>query len=114
MRLPVGDSTLDPVMRERVDLLLASLRAGASMPPSAEVAATRLGIPLALLDQLRSSGELVWVAPRIDYPRETWAEITSRLDRLAAAAPLSVRAVRDELGTTRRHAEAILRSWRRA
>jgi hypothetical protein len=75
--------------------------------------AARLGIPAALVDQLRAAGELIAAGPRIDYPRDAWTEISDRLDRLAAAAPLSVRDVRDELGTTRRHAEAILRHWNR-
>jgi len=52
------------------------------------------------------------VAPGIDYPRATWAEITERLDRLAASDQLSVRRIRDELASTRRHAEAILRRHR--
>jgi hypothetical protein len=99
---------LDPTMRARVVQLLASLRDAGATPPPAEVMAKRLGIPVALLDQLRASGELVSAGPRIDYPRDAWAEIKTRLDRLATAQHLSVRLVRDELDTTRRHAEAIL------
>lgn len=109
VRLAGGPPGLDPVMRERLDQLLAALREAGSTPPSTESVASRLGIPSALVDQLRAAGDLVPVGPRIDYPRQTWAEITTRLDRLAAAAPLSGRRVRDELQTTRRHAEAILR-----
>ena len=112
VRLAAGGPALDQVMRERIDLLLDALRAGAFIPPPAEIVAKGLGIPLALLDQLRLSGELVRIGPRIEYPRESWSEITSRLDRLAVATRLSVRAVRDDLGITRRHAEAILRSRR--
>ena len=111
VRLSGGPAPLDATMRGRVDALLAALREGGATPPSAEGMAARLGVPIALVDQLRSSGELVRLAPRIDYSRERWVEITSRLDRLAAFAPLSVRTVRDELGTSRRHAEAILRGW---
>ena len=44
-------------------------------------------------------------------PREKWLEIARGIDDLAAAGNASVREVRDGLGTTRRHAEAILRHW---
>ena len=104
-------SKLDPIMRERVDQLLATLGAGGATPPPAERVAARLGIPGALVEQLRAAGELVAVGPRIDYPRAAWAALSAQLDRLAAETPLSVRGVRDALGTTRRHAEAIVR-WR--
>lgn len=113
VRLAESGSTLDPIMRERVDRFMATLRAAGAVPPPAEGVAARLGIPAALVDQLRASGELVAAAPRIDYPREAWAEISGQLDRLATDVPLSVRLVRDELGTPRRHAEAVLRHWNR-
>lgn len=106
--------SLDPIMRERMALLLATLAAEGVKPPAADTVATRLGIPPALVDQLRSAGELVAVAPRIDYPRDVWVQISHRLDRLAADGAPSVRKVREELGTARRHAEAILRHWNRA
>ena len=93
---------------------MATLREAGGTPPAAEVVATRLGIPAALLIQLRVSGELVSLAPRIDYPRDAWGAIYAQLDQLAATSPLSVRLVRDRLGTTRRHAEAILRHWNQA
>jgi hypothetical protein len=101
-------------MRERVDQLLTILAAGGSTPPAAESIGTRLGIPPALIDQLRGAGELISVAPRIDYPRAAWLEISHRLDLLAEAGAPSVRRVRDEMGTARRHAEAILRHWNRS
>jgi hypothetical protein len=105
---------LDRTMSARVVQLLATLREAGATPPPAEAIAKRLGIPVALLDQLRASGELVSAGPRIDYSRDGWATIVAGLDRLAAMSPLSVRLVRDQLGTTRRHAEAILRHWNRA
>jgi selenocysteine-specific elongation factor len=113
VRLPSGSSRLDPIMRERLDRLVATLAAGGASPPVAERVAARLGIPPALVDELRATGELVAVGPRIDYPRTSWLAIAEVLDRLAAADALSVRRVRDELGSSRRHAEAILRQWNR-
>ncbi len=113
MRLADSDASLDPVMRERVELLLATLTAAGSQPPSAEGVASRLGIPVALLDQLRQSGELVSLGPRIDVTRDAWEGIAARLDRLAAEGPVSVAGVRDDLGTARRFAERILQHWNR-
>jgi hypothetical protein len=113
VRLPDAAPPLDPVMRQRVDELLGTLVAAGSMPSAADAVARRLGIPPSLVDQLRSAGELVPVAPRIDYPRSVWADISRRLDRLSSDGAVSVRGVRDELATTRRHAEAILRHWNR-
>jgi hypothetical protein len=99
-------------MRERVDELLRTLGQAGATPPPAERVAIRLGIPGALLGQLRASGELVAVAPGIDFSRGSWGDITGRLDRLATQGELSVRRIRDELRSTRRHAEAILRRHR--
>ena len=98
-------------MRERVDLLLATLTAAGAAPPPAEGVAARLGIPAALVDQLRAAGELVSVGPRIDLTRESWDRVAARLDRLAASGPLSVALVRDDLDTARRFAERILQHW---
>jgi hypothetical protein len=113
VRLPEGRPSLDPIMRERVDQLLATLASGGATPAPAAAVATRLGIPPALVDQLRAAGELISVAPRIDYPRDEWLEISRRLDRLATDGPLTVRIVRDDLDTARRFAEAILQHWNR-
>jgi hypothetical protein len=111
VQLAEGRPSLDSIMRERVDRLLATLTAGGASPPPADGVATRLGIPPGLLDQLRRAGELVAVAPRIDYPRAAWLAIARGVDDLAVDGTPSVRQVRDGLGTTRRHAEAILRHW---
>jgi hypothetical protein len=113
IRLPEGAAVLDPIMRGRVDALVETLAAASPAPPAAEAVARRLGIPAHLVDQLRVAGELVAVAPRIDYPRDSWIEISGRLGRLAADGPPSVKGVRDAFGTGRRHAEAILRHWNR-
>jgi hypothetical protein len=114
VQLPDGAPSLDPIMRQRLDQLLATLAAGGAMPPAAESVGARLGIPPAVIDQLRAAGELISIDPRIDYPRAAWLEISHRLDLLADAGAPSIRRVRDELGTARRHAEAILRHWNRS
>jgi hypothetical protein len=114
VRLSASEPELEPIMGERVDRLMAELGSAGAMPPPVDGVAARLGIPAALVAQLRASGRLVETGPRMDYPSEAWAEISDRLDRLASDVPLSVAVVRDALGTSRRHAEAILRHWNRA
>lgn len=114
VRLPDHEPGLGAAMRERVDRLLGGLNEAGAVPPPLDALAARLGVPPTVVAQLRSAGEVVSVAPGIDYPRATWAEITSRLDRLARGGPLSVARVRDDLRATRRHAEAILHRYRDA
>jgi len=113
VRLPSHRPGLDPVMRERADRLLDGLRAAGADAPRVDGLAARLGITPAVLAQLRRSGELVDIGSGVDYPREVWSSITARVDRLATRGPLNVARVRDELRTSRRHAEAIL-AFRRA
>jgi hypothetical protein len=113
VRLSSHRPTLDPVMRERADRLLEGLREAGADPPRVDGLAARLGITPAVLAQLRRSGELISVGAGMDYPRDVWASIGARVDRLAARGPLNVARLRDELRTSRRHAEAIL-AFRRA
>jgi hypothetical protein len=113
VRLPAHRPGLDPVMRERADRLLDGLREAGAEPPRVDGPAARLGIPPAVLAQLRRNGELVAIAPGIDYPGDVWASLADRVDRMTERGPLSVARLRDELRTTRRHAEAIL-AYRRA
>jgi hypothetical protein len=112
VRLADHRPRLEPVMRERVDRLLAGLRQAGPNPPRVDAVAARLGIPEAVLAGLRSAGELVPLAAGIDYPRDSWEALRERVDRVAASGPLTVARVRDQLRTTRRHAEAILAGWR--
>jgi hypothetical protein len=99
---------LDPELRERVERLLDGLREAGAQPPRLDGIAARLGVTPPVLAQLRQSGELVQVAAGIDYPRDVWDALRTRVDRLARSGPLSVARLRDELRTSRRHAEAII------
>jgi hypothetical protein len=110
--LPDHRPNMDPEMRERVDRLLDGLRESRAEPPRIDGIAARLGITPAVLSQLRQSGELVSVAPGIDYPRDVWEWIGERLNGMGRGGVLNVGHARDELRTTRRHAEAILAYWR--
>jgi hypothetical protein len=59
-----------------------------------------------VVDQLRQAGVLRSIGPGIDYPADTWAMIAARVSDMRGAR--GVARVRDELRTSRRHAEAIL------
>ena len=113
LRLPDHTPTLlDPEMRERVTRLMADLATAGAQPPRVDGVAARIGVPAGVVDQLRAAGELVQMAEGIDYPRALADELRARLDEMASKGPLSVARVRDELHTSRRHAEALLRSRR--
>ncbi len=101
----------DPVMRERVDRLMDGLREVGADVPRVEALGARLGIPTGVLDQLRSSGELVHLGEGIDYPPDVLAGLMERVDAAARHGPLNVARLRDELRVSRRHAEALL-GWR--
>jgi len=104
LRLAGHHTELGSSMRRRADALLAELRAAGASPPRAELAARRLGLPDGVVDALRRSGELVVLAPGIDLPRDI---VEPLLERLRGRG-LSVAQVRDELGTSRRYAAALL------
>lgn len=106
LRLPEAEPGLDPVMAERVETLLDGLRASGANPPRVDGIAARLGIPPNVVDQLRSSGVLRQIAPGIDFPADVWSALRSRVEEMRG--PMSVARLRDELRTSRRHAEAIL------
>jgi hypothetical protein len=99
---------LDPQMRDRVARLMTGLREAGAEPPRIDGVAARLGIPVGVVAQLRSARELVQVAEGIDYPRGIADELGARLDEMARVGPLTVSRVRDQLRTSRRHAEALI------
>jgi hypothetical protein len=105
VRLPDASPGLDPEMQERVDRLLEGLRAAGAEPPRVDGIAGRLGIPPTVIDQLRAAGVLRTIGPGIDYPSDVWSALRARVEGSGAQ---SVARLRDELHTSRRHAEAIL------
>lgn len=110
VRLPEHEPLLNPEMRKRVERLLVGLRSAGAEPPRVDALAARLGIPPPVIDQLRGAGELVELAPGIDYPRDVHDAFVQRLERMAARGPLNVARVRDELRASRRYADALLRA----
>ncbi len=106
IRLADARPGIDPAMAEKVAALLDGLRATGAEPPRVEGIAGRLGIPPTVIDQLRSAGQLRQIAPGIDYPADVWSTLRARVEGMRGT--VTVVRVRDELRTTRRHAEAIL------
>jgi hypothetical protein len=104
--LPGVAPSLEPEMAARVDQLMEGLRSAGASPPRVDGLAARLGIPPSVLDQLRAGGQLRQIAPGIDYPADVWSSLQARLEGMRG--PMSVARLRDELRTSRRHAEAIL------
>ena len=106
IRLADAKIGLDAEMAEKVAALLSGLRAAGAAPPRVDGIAARLGIPPTVIDQLRSGGQLRQIAPGIDYPAEVWSALRARVAGMPGT--ISIARLRDELHTSRRHAEAIL------
>ncbi len=106
IRLADAKTGLAPEMAEKVATLLDGLRAAGAEPPRVEGIAGRLGIPPAVVDQLRTAGQLRQIAPGIEYPADVWSALRVRVEGMSGT--LSIARLRDELHTSRRHAEAIL------
>lgn len=106
LRLADAKTGLDPGMTEKVAALLAGLCAAGAAPPRVDGIASRLGIPPTVIDQLRTGGQLRQIAPGIDYPADVWSALRARVASMPGT--ISIARLRDELHTTRRHAEAIL------
>ena len=110
--LPDVAPSLEPEMAERVDRLMEGLRSAGAEPPRVDGLAARLGIPPTVLDQLRAGGQLRHIAPGIDYPADVWSSLQARIEGMRG--PMSVARLRDDLHTSRRHAEAILEAVTRS
>ena len=95
-------------MEARVERLLEGLRSAGAAPPRVEALAARLGIPPNVMDQLRTAGVLRSIGPGIDYPADVWSSLQARVADMRG--PMSVARLRDELRTSRRHAEAIMQA----
>ncbi len=105
VRLPGRRPLLEGEARRAADALLAELDAAGASPPRAEAIARRLGVAAWIVAALRGGGELMSVAPGIDYSRSMLDRL---LAQLRAAQVSSVAEARDELDTTRRYAAALL------
>ena len=89
--------------------LLAHLDQGGSTPPSLTEALTASGGTRRLAAALAQDGRLVLLAPDIALPRQTYDDWFSTVRGLFETAPaVTVREVRDALGTSRKYALALL------
>lgn len=104
--LPESRPPMDPEMEARVERLLEGLRAAGAEPPRVDGLAGRLGITPTVIEHLRAGGVLRQIAPGIDYPADVWSALQVRVQGMGPSP--SIARVRDELRTSRRHAEAIL------
>lgn len=108
VRLPSHLAVLPDGWRQRADALVDVLRQESPTPPRAEAVARRLGLPEPALEHLRATGELVSVAPGIDYPSDVYAGLLGVARGLADDGTLTVAALRAAIGGTRRYASAII------
>lgn len=95
--------------RASADRLLAELRAAGASPPRVDAVARRLGIGPWVVDAMRQSGELISIGPGIEYPPDV---LDGLLARLRSAGSGTVAEARDELGTSRRFAAALMEALR--
>jgi hypothetical protein len=102
-------------MRRRADELLGELRAAGASPPRAAAVARRVGLPEPVLDHLRATGELVAVAPEIDYPDDVYRQLRDAALGFAGEHGRlpSVAEYRSAIGASRRYAAALLERIRR-
>lgn len=110
VRLPGQKPVLGHEMRRRADHLLAELREAGASPPRTAVVARRIGLPEAVVAHLRSGGELVAVAPDIDYPADVYQNLRDAVLAFAdehGRLP-SVAEYRGAIRASRRYAAALL------
>lgn len=89
--------------------LLAQLDQGGSAPPSLAEALSATGVSKRLATALAQDGRLVLLAPDIALSRRTYdAWLETVRDLFLAAPSVTVREVRDALGTSRKYALALL------
>ena len=100
---------LDEAEKRTARRLLAQLDRGGSAPPSLTEALTASGGTPRLAAALAQDGRLVSLAPDIALSRQTYDGWLDTVRDLFQAAPrVTVREVRDALGTSRKYALALL------
>jgi selenocysteine-specific elongation factor len=97
---------LDPALVASMDRLERALAVPA--PPGLAEAARVAGCPPDGVHRLERDGRIVVLEPDLAYATSTYGQLSSRALDLAAAAPLTPAAFRDDTGTSRKYVMAIL------
>ena len=106
LRDPARPAGLPPEVRAAMDRLEAALAAPAP-PPLAE-AARAAGCPPDGLKALERERRIVRLEDDLAWSAATWRDLTRRALAMAASAPLTPAAFRDETGTSRRYVLVLL------
>lgn len=107
IRLDDHRPQLGPEMRRRADRVVAELRAAGLAPVRAETVARRHGIPGPVLEALRTSGELVGLAPGMDVSLDVYRRARGVIEALPDEQR-RVESVAERLGVSRRIARILL------
>ena len=99
-------AALDPAFVASMDRLERALAVPA--PPGLAEAARAAGCPADGVLRLERDGRIVVLEPDLAYASSTYSTLSSRALDLAAAAPLTPAALRDDTGTSRKYVMAIL------
>jgi selenocysteine-specific elongation factor len=109
LALPTHQVRLTPDVQARAGRLLAELRVGGATPAGRRELESRHGLSPEETQVLIEQGDLVEVAPDLVYPRDVLDELRARIvAAIREHGPISVAAVRDLTGTSRKYALAIL------
>ena len=106
LRDPVRAAGLPPDVLAAMDRLEAALAVAA--PPSLAEAARVAGCPQDGVKALERDKRIVRLEDDLAWATTTWQDLTRRAIELAAKAPLTPAAFRDETGTSRRYVLVLL------
>jgi selenocysteine-specific elongation factor len=100
---------LDDGLRSRIDDFLAFLRDAGASPPSTQELLARFGLDLEALGAMVDQGLVVEVAPGIVLERKVYTQMVDAImGKLRAQGTITVAEVRDQFGTSRKYALAIM------
>jgi selenocysteine-specific elongation factor len=109
LALPDHEVRLTPDEHVRVERLLADLRTAGASPPGRHELETRWRLSTEATQFLIERGDLVEVAPDVVYRSDVLEQIVSAVvAAIREHGPISVAAVRDLTGTSRKYALAIV------
>ena len=109
LRLAVHEVALSPEQETRASALVAALRGAGVSPPSRSDLLSRHDLGADVLQVLFDRGDLIEVSPDVIYAEDTYRDIVARVRaHLSERGSVTVAQLRDDLGTSRKFAVAIL------